>query len=389
MSLDSNGLIYLDNASTSYPKPESVTRAVATCMLEKGANPGRGSHRMAVDAAMLIAETRELLASLINAGRPIDIAFTCNCTEATNTALKGLLRPGDHVITTSIEHNAVTRPLKVLERSGVMVDKVYVDMRGNINVGDFEALIAPNTRLITVIGASNVNGAILPLKEIGSIAKKHGVLFMVDAAQLIGHYGIDVRDIEIDVLAFSGHKALLGPQGTGALYIRPGVELIEMIQGGTGSTSESLDQPRIRPDRYESGTPNTPGIAGLGAAVKFLQETTIERISEEERGLVRMLIDGLSSIDGVTLYGPPAGVERVPVVPFNIDGVASSEVSYVLDRQFGIASRSGLQCAGDAHRSFGTLESGMVRLSPSFFNSPEDIEKTLEAVSAIAKEYAG
>ncbi|MBE0448112.1 MAG: aminotransferase class V-fold PLP-dependent enzyme [Actinobacteria bacterium] len=382
-------MVYLDNASTSYPKPDTVIKAVATCMLEKGANPGRGSHRMANDAGRLIAEARGLLAGLINAESPSDIIFTYNCTEAINLALKGLLGAGDHVITTSIEHNAVARPLKVLERSGVIVDKVYVDAQGKVNINDFEALIKPNTRLITIIGASNVNGAILPLKEVGEIAKRYGVLLMVDAAQLIGHYGIDVHGFGIDILAFPGHKGLLGPQGTGVLYIRPGLDLAEMVQGGTGSNSESLDQPSIRPDRYESGTPNTPGIAGLGSALKFLQEVTVEQASRKTQGLVRMLIDGLSSIDGITLYGPPKGVDRAPVVSFNIAGMASNEVGYILDHQFGIASRPGLHCAGDAHRSFGTLESGTVRLSPGFFNSPEDIEKTLEAISIIVREYVG
>jgi len=389
MSLSANGVIYLDNASTSYPKPEVVVRAVTACMLERGANPGRGSHRMAVEAERLISETRDLLAELINAGSSSDIIFTYNCTEAINLALKGLLNVGDHVITTSIEHNATARPLRVLEEHGVVVDKVFVDAHGKVSVDDFDALVKPNTKLITVIGASNVNGAILPVKEIGSIARKHGVSFMVDAAQLIGHYEIDVRGLGIDILAFPGHKGLLGPQGTGALYIGPGLDLAEMLQGGTGSASDSLIQPLLRPDRYESGTPNTPGITGLGAALKFLREVTIQNIAVKVQGMVGMLIDGLSGIDGVTLYGPPKGVDRAPVVSFNIDGMNSDEVGYILDSQFGIASRSGLHCAGEAHRSFGTLESGMVRLSPGFFNSSEDIEKALEAVSAIADERPG
>ncbi len=376
-------MIYLDNAATSYPKPECVLEAVEKCFREKGANPGRGSHRMALAAGREIFEAREAIASLLGVSSSENIVFTANCTEALNLALKGLLRPGDHVVTTGVEHNSVSRPLKKLEEIGVSTTKARCEADGSISVEAIEAAIGPATKLLAVTAASNVVGTLAPLEELSELARARGLIFMVDGAQLVGHRPLNVKALGIHLLAFPGHKGLLGPQGTGGLYIHPDVELEELVQGGTGSNSRVKEQPAERPDRYESGTPNTPGIAGLRAAVEFLSEIGIEVVEEKERALTQRLLSGLSAIDGVTLYGPPAGRDRAPVVLFNVDGVDADRVSFILDRSFGIASRPGLHCSPDAHETLGTLETGAVRLSPGFFNEPEEIDRAVEAIAAI------
>lgn len=386
MSSDSSVLIYLDNASTSYPKPEPVVEAVVRYMRNIGANPGRGAYRTADEAARMVAETRQLLADLIHAGDPANVAFTGNCTGALNLALKGFLRTGDHVITTTVEHNAVARPLKALEAQGVSTDKVAVDHTGSIDLERLAGLVRPNTRLIAVTAASNISGALTPLKEIGEIARERGVVFLVDAAQYAGHFPLDVTELGIDILALACHKGLLAPQGTGALYVSPEVELPETIQGGTGSKSDSLQQPPERPGRYESGTLGLPGIAGLGAALRWLAEVTLDEVSSRERRITAMLVEGLSQIERVRVLGPPAGADRAPVVSFTVDGMTSDEVAFTLDRRFGIASRAGLHCAGDAHRSFGTLETGTARLSPGYFTTEDEAVRTVAAVAAIARE---
>lgn len=376
-------MIYLDNAATSYPKPECVLEAVERCFREKGANPGRGSHQMALAAGREIFKAREAIASLIGVSSSENIVFTANCTEALNLALKGLLRPGDHVVTTSVEHNSVSRPLKKLEEIGVSTTKAACGADGSISVEAIEASIRPATKLLAVTAASNVIGTLAPLKELSELARARGLIFLVDGAQLVGHRPLNVEELGIHLLAFPGHKGLFGPQGTGGLYIHPDVELEELVQGGTGSNSKDKEQPRERPDRYESGTPNTPGIAGLGAAVEFLAEVGVEAIEEKERALTQRLLSGLSEIDGVTVYGPPEGQDRAPVVLFNVDGVDADRVAFILDRNFGIASRPGLHCSPDAHETLGTLETGAVRLSPGFFNEPEEIDRAVEAVAAI------
>ena len=376
-------MIYLDNAATSYPKPECVLEAVERCFREKGANPGRGSHQMALAAGREIFKAREAIASLIGISSSENIVFTANCTEALNLALKGLLRPGDHVVTTSVEHNSVSRPLKKLEEIGVSTTKAACGADGSISIEAIEASIRPATKLLAVTAASNVIGTLAPLKELSELARARGLIFLVDGAQLVGHRPLNVEELGIHLLAFPGHKGLFGPQGTGGLYIHPDVELEELVQGGTGSNSKDKEQPRERPDRYESGTPNTPGIAGLGAAVEFLAEVGVEAIEEKERALTQRLLSGLSEIDGVTVYGPPEGQDRAPVVLFNVDGVDADRVAFILDRNFGIASRPGLHCSPDAHETLGTLETGAVRLSPGFFNEPEEIDRAVEAVAAI------
>lgn len=380
-------VIYLDNAATTYPKPPSVIEAVVRCFQET-ANPGRGGHRLALAASRIVFETREKIARFLRAEDESDIIFTLNATEAINLALKGVLKPGDHVVTTSMEHNAVTRPLRALEKRGVEVSRVACGSDGSLEPDSLRSAIKLHTKMIAAILASNVTGTVMPIAEISSIAKEKGLLFMVDAAQGGGFVPLDVKAQSIDLLAFAGHKGLLGPQGTGGLYMRPGLEVEEFKQGGTGSQSESDEQPLIRPDRYESGTLNTPGLAGLGAAITFINEISLPEIRRKERELTKLLIEELQNIHGVTVYGPPPEKERAPVVSINVAGVGPEEVSFILDRAYDIATRAGLHCAPDAHRTIGTFSQGTVRLSLSYFNTREDVKKTIDAISAIVKEKA-
>ena len=380
-------MIYLDNAATSFPKPQPVIDAVVDCLKTKGANPGRGAHQIAMAASRVIFEARETLARLFNVDDSSNIIFTLNATDSLNMGIKGLLEPGDHAVTTSMEHNSVARPLNVLSKKGVVVTKIKCDAQGYPSTVDVERAINEKTKLIVITHASNLTGTLMPLAEIAGIAHEKNVLFMVDAAQTAGAFPIDIQGLGIDILACSGHKALLGPQGTGALYIGPHVDLEETKQGGTGGHSEDPLQPRTRPDRYESGTPNTPGIAGLGAAVKFIEEVGIGSIRKKEDKLTHRLLTGLRKTKGVEIYGPSEDQPRAPVVSFNIDGAGSNEVAFALDKAFEIASRSGLHCAPDAHKTIGTLEAGTVRLSIGYFNTEEEIDAAVEAVGHIAAEY--
>ncbi|MGB9792804.1 MAG: aminotransferase class V-fold PLP-dependent enzyme [Thermacetogeniaceae bacterium] len=377
-------VIYLDNAATSWPKPECVYQAVDRFNREIGANPGRGSHRKAVEAGMVLLETRELLAKLFNVRDSSRIVFLPNATYALNLALKGVLNPGDHAVISSMEHNAVARPLHTLEQRGVEVSIVQCAPDGSLDPRDVEMAIRDNTRLICLVHASNLTGTIMPVEEVGRIARERGVLFLVDAAQTAGVLPIDVEAMHIDLLAFTGHKGLFGPQGTGGLYIRQGLELHPLIEGGTGSLSEELSQPDFLPDRFESGTPNTPGLAGLGAGVRYLLEIGVEKVRQHEQELTELLLCGLREIEGVTVYGPCDSRRQVAVVSFNIEGIGCGEVSLLLDKGYGIITRSGLHCAPLAHRTIGTIKTGACRLSPGFFNTAEDIEKTVRAIAEIA-----
>lgn len=376
-------MIYLDNAATSWPKPEAVREAVLDCLLHDAANPGRASHRMAIRAGQLVRDTRAAIARLIGA-EARQIVFTANATESVNIALKGLVRLGDHVIASSFEHNAVARPLEGLRKAGAEVQKIATDAVSGISLSALEAAIRPNTRLIVLNHASNVLGTINPIAEAGQIARRRGVPLLVDAAQTAGFLPIDVRRMNISLLALTGHKSLMGPQGTGALYIEDGLVLDPFIEGGTGSLSEQLDQPEQLPDRFESGTLNLPGIAGLGAGLRLLEQAGIEAIREKDMALTRQLMAGLAGCPGITVCGPPSGHPRAAVVSFNIAGWDAQTVALVLDESFQIACRAGLHCAPDAHRLAGTLPGGTVRLSPGFFNTASEIDRAIEAVMAIA-----
>lgn len=379
-------MIYLDSAATSWPKPEGVIKAMTDCIRDVGANPGRGGHKMSLAAGRIIYETRELIAELFNIDDPLQVVFTGNATEAINIALKGLLKPGDHLITTSMEHNAVVRPLKVLEEKGVEMTEIRCSSKGHLVPEDVEKAIKGNTKCIVMTHASNVCGTIMPIERVGEIARSRGVVFMVDVAQTAGLFPIDVQKSNISLLAFPGHKGLYGPQGTGGLYVAKELSLETFKEGGTGSNSESPKHPEVMPDRLESGTPNTPGIAGLAAGIQFIRERGIDAIREHELVLLKHLLEGLKNIKGVHVYGPAEVSQQAPVVSFNIDGQGSSEVAFVLDRVFDIASRSGLHCAPRAHSTLGTLEQGTVRLSLSYFNKKREVDLALKAIRQIALE---
>lgn len=379
-------MIYLDNAATSYPKPEEVYKAVNECMREYCGNPGRAGHRLSLQSGRVILEARELIANMFNMNNLERVIFTLNATDSFNIALKGFLKQGDHVIITSLEHNSIARPLKALEAVGITTSIVNCNSMGEVFAEDIEKEIKQNTTLIAATHASNVVGTIMPIEEIGRIAKRNNIKFMVDAAQTAGVHNIDVKAMNIDFLIFTGHKSLFGPQGVGGLCFGENVDIIPFREGGTGSKSESLEQPSIYPDRLESGTPNTPGIAGLCAGIKFINKEGMENIRKHEEELLKYFMNSILNIDKVKTYGPCNVTKQTPVISLNIGDLGSSEVSYLLDRNFDIATRSGLHCSPLAHKTIGTLEQGTVRFSIGFFNTKEDIIKAVNALNLIAKE---
>jgi len=379
-------MIYLDNAATSWPKPESVYQTMDEFLRNKGGNPGRGGHSMVVAASRVVDETRLLLARLVNAPDKDRIILTFNCTDSLNMGLKGLLRPGDHVITSCIEHNSVVRPLKKLERQGVKVTRLS-PRTGNsiVTPQDMEKTITKETRLVVITHASNVTGVIQPIKEYGVIARRYDLIFMVDAAQTIGKYPLDVQENHIDLLAFSGHKGLFGPMGTGGLYIGERVDLDSLREGGTGSHSEVEEQPGDLPYKYECGTMNCVGIAGLGAGLKFIFKEGLEKILSHEQSLANRLLEGLAHIPRATVFMAEDGVKQAPILSLAIDGAEPGEVGAILDQAFNIGVRTGLHCAPVAHKTFGTFPLGTIRLSPGYYNTVEEIDFTLEAIEKIAR----
>lgn len=378
-------VIYLDHAATSWPKPNSVLEAMRHSMLEEAANPGRGGHRMAIAAGRVLMRTRMELARLFGVSNPSDIAFMSNTTAALNQAIKGLLRPGDHVIATMIEHNSVRRPLEYMRQEhGVQVDYVQADETGKIDLLRLNSLCRTDTRLIVCNHSSNLLGNILPLTDIADIARSRGALLLVDAAQSAGVMDIDVAASGIDMLAFPGHKGLLGPQGTGGLYIHPSIDLDPLLHGGTGSRSEDANQPSVRPDRYESGTPNTVGIAGLGAGVRYVRQEGPSAIGRREWELTQWLMEQLSSVEGLRLLGPKLGEPRTGIVSFTLKGIDSAEIAFRLDRDYGIAVRAGYHCTPLAHRSANTSASGAVRSSFGYATTRADIEALAGAMRDIA-----
>ncbi len=377
-------MLYLDNSATSWPKPDSVYLKMIECMKNYGANPGRSGHRMAMQAAEKVHQCRENLARLFGIADPLRIVFTANATEAINLAVKGLLIPGDHVILSSMEHNSVVRPLKKLETLGVELSIVKADQSGKVSAEDIVKSIKINTKLLIVTHASNVTGTVNDLKSLGRLAKEHKIVYMVDASQTAGNYPVDVGLMNIDLLAFSGHKGLLGPQGTGGLYIREGVMLDTLREGGTGSFSESLKQPDFLPDRYESGTLNLPGIAGLNEGIKYILDTGIKNIQNHENQLTRYMLEGLGEIKNVKVYGSRNFEHRIGVISVTIDEKDCHEVCRELDEKYDIAARGGLHCAYLAHKTIGTQNTGTIRFSIGFFNTIKDIDEALKAVKAIA-----
>ncbi len=377
-------MIYFDSAATSWPKPPEVWKAMEHCIKNVGANPGRSGHRMALEAGKLVDEARELLASLFNIRNPDRIVFTLNATEALNLAIKGLLKPGDHAITSSMEHNSVTRPLHILNGKGVEFTKVNCAKDGTIKVRDIESAIKANTVCIVITHASNVTGTVMPLGEIGQIAKKKGLRLIVDAAQTAGVINVDVSTMGIHLLAFPGHKGFYGPTGTGGLYIDDGLELAPLKEGGTGSNSELPGQPEVLPDRFESGTVNSVGIAGLAAGLKFLRREGMESIRQHEMELTQRFLNGAKEIKGLVVYGPDELYERTPVVSFNLEGKSTGLVGTALDQTYNIACRAGLHCAPDAHKTLGTFAQRLIRFSFSYFNSKKEIGFALRSLAEIA-----
>ncbi len=379
--------IYLDNAATSYPKPSCMLEACKVFTEQVGANPGRSGHRLSVEAGRILYDARASVAQLFNIEDPLKIIFTYNATYAINMALFGFLKQGDHVITSSIEHNAIARPLRYLESQGVELTRVPVDPKTcQVDPIDFKKAMRPNTKLIAILHGSNVTGVIFPVAEIGKIARENNVLFLVDSAQTAGVYPIDVEAMNIDFLAFTGHKSLFGMQGTGGLYVKEGTNLLPLVRGGTGSKSEEDIQPDFMPDCLESGTPNTPGLAALAAGVKFVLAEGILKIRSREEELIKQLIDGLSAINGVNLVGNMTLDCRLPVISFNVSGLLPSEVGQILDEKYDIMVRVGLHCAPWAHQAMGTYPKGTVRVSLSYLNKSDEVKYFLNAVNEISEK---
>ncbi|MBU3160603.1 aminotransferase class V-fold PLP-dependent enzyme [Clostridium frigoris] len=375
-------MIYLDNAATSFPKPVEVYSEVLNCMENYAANPGRGSHTMAIEASSKIMDTRQELSELFNIPNLLNIIFTCNATESLNIGIKGILKPGDHVISTVIEHNSVLRPLIYLNKKGITYTLLGVDENGYLNINNIKKSIRNNTKVIIINHTSNVLGTVQDIRGIGQIAKQYGIIFMVDASQSAGVIPIDVVLDNIDLLAFPGHKGLYGPQGTGGLYIKEGINLDSFIQGGTGSDSLSMKQPNFLPDKFESGTLNTPGIAGLYEGIRFIRKIGIENIRKHEIMLVEYLVKELRKLSYVKIYGGTDYKNRGAVVSLNIDTVDVSQVGDFLNKN-GIAARTGFHCAPLIHQIIGTGRRGTVRISPGYFNSFDDIEKLIKVLKDI------
>ncbi|HBV97644.1 MAG: cysteine desulfurase [Peptococcaceae bacterium BICA1-7] len=380
--------IYFDNAATTWPKPPEVIEAVTRCIRDLGANPGRAGHKMSIKANEMVDSTRKKLARIFNID-PIAyerIVFTVNATAALNLAIKGLLKKGEHVITSTMEHNSVTRPLYRLEKEGVQVTRVRCADDGSIDPADIKKAIQPNTRLIAILHASNVTGTVMPAEEIGRIAGEAGALFLLDAAQSAGVLDIDVQRMNIGLLAFPGHKSLLGPTGIGGLYIRGGILLETLKEGGTGSQSELKGMPETLPERYEAGTLNTTGIAGLEAGIDFIVKTGMEKIRDHELGLTRLFMEKSQKIPGLKIYGSSGDVPRAPVVSFLIEGRKSAEIGGLLDKNYDIACRAGLHCSPDAHRTLGTFYKKLVRFSFSYFNKEEEVIRAVDCLEEIVKK---
>jgi cysteine desulfurase family protein len=380
-------MIYLDNAATSWPKPSGVARATSNAITQGMGNPGRTSHRLAMDAALMVQECRENLAELFNIANPLRICFTSNATEALNLAIKGVLSLGDHAICSSMEHNSVWRPLVALRERGIELTIVEANPSGVVDLSRIEQSIKGNTKLIAVLHASNVNGAIQPVAEIGKLARERGIAFLVDAAQTAGSFPIDVEAMHVDLLAFPGHKGLLGPQGTGGLYVSERVDLRPLKEGGTGSDSMRASQPSYYPDKLESGTLNVPGIAGLNRSVRYLLQKGIAQVARRETKLTQRLLTGLMEIDGVTVYGPSAELPRAAVASFNLRNLDPVFVANELERRAEIACRPGWHCAALAHQTQGTKGTGTVRLSPGQFTKRTEIEIALGIIAELAAEH--
>jgi len=375
--------VYLDNAATTFPKPEVVYEAVDGFMRDVGGSAGRSGHRRSVEAGRMVYAARETVASLLGIPDPLRLVFTRNATEALNLAIQGLLKPGDHVVTTSMEHNSVMRPLAAAGKRGVASTAVRCAPDGLLDPADLEKAITPSTRLIVLNHVSNVTGTVQPLEDVARIARAAGIPLLLDAAQSAGRIPIDVSASGIDLLAFTGHKELFGPQGVGGLYIGAGLEPEPLCYGGTGSRSSELEQPGELPERYESGTLNAPGIVGLGAGVGFVRTVGVDQVRSHELGLLERLLGGLAGIKGVTVHGPAGLRDRAGIVAITFEDAQAPAVAADLDSRCGIAARAGLHCAPCAHQTIGTIETGALRVSLSYLNIEEEIDYFLECLAGI------
>jgi len=379
-------VIYFDNAATSWPKPPGVMDAMRDFMENVGANPGRSGHSLSVEAGRVVLDAREKVARLFNIEDPMRVAFGPNATDALNLAIRGLVGEGGHVITGSMEHNSVMRPLRDLERVGVEVTVVQCDGQGFLEPDNVQASIRPDTKLIVLNHGSNVVGSLAPVREVGKLARDHGIPFLIDSAQTAGCVPIDVERDRIDLVAFTGHKGLLGPQGTGGLAIADGFDVSRLKRlkaGGTGSRSELEFHPDFLPDKYESGTLNAVGLAGLAAGAGFVLDTGVEVIREKETALTRRFIRGARGIDGIVVYGGQDEKRQTSTISFNVEGVSQSDVGLRLDEQHGVMCRVGLHCAPSAHRTIGTFPGGTVRFGMGFFNTGAEVDAALEALAGM------
>lgn len=378
--------IYLDNSATTFPKPQAVCQAVESFMRCCGGSPGRGSHKKAREADEIVLGARQSVARLFGVTNPSRITFSSNCTESLNLAIKGIVQAGQHVVITDLEHNAVSRPLwKLKERMGIEISVIKTAADGILDPSAVERAIQNNTVLICCVHANNVMGTILPIADIAQIARKNGIYFLVDAAQSAGVLPLKVEEIGIDLLAFTGHKGLFGPQGTGGLYIREGVDVQSLKEGGTGIRSESLEQPVFAPEGYEAGTLNAPGLAGLKEGVDFVLDQGLDKIWSHEALLNNQFIQHLKNIDGVQIYGPEDPERKVAITSINLQSLDAAHVGELLDRKFGIMVRTGLQCSALTHHKLKTDQRGVVRFSFGYFNTLDDVSYTADALRQIAR----
>ncbi|MFN2340509.1 MAG: aminotransferase class V-fold PLP-dependent enzyme [Halanaerobium sp.] len=378
--------IYLDNAATSRDKAEVVKKAILNYYENIACSPGRGGYEDSLKAGRIIIEARNTIADFFNVDNSKQIIFTHNVTYALNIGIKGILNKGDHVITSTMEHNSVLRPLNRLEKNGVIdVDYIQCDQKGRLNPAEVKAAINKKTKLIILTYASNVSGTIMPVQEIGEIAAQNNIYFMLDTAQAAGVYDIDFKKLKVDFLAFTGHKALMGPTGTGGFAIskKMAAELEPLIEGGTGSKSDLEEQPDFLPDKFESGTMNTMGINGLKAGVEFIQKTGVKKIREHELQLAKVFLEGLKKIPEINIIGPADLKEQVPTFSITAGDRDLGQLSYELDEKYNIMTRSGLHCAPFAHKTLGTFPEGSLRFSIGYFNTIEEIETALRALNDV------
>lgn len=379
-------MIYLDNAATTLQKPRPVGQAMLDALQTAG-NPGRGAHEPTLHAARLVYETRTALAELLGADDPSCIAFTANATQSLNMALCGLLHPGDHVLTTVCEHNSVLRPLYRLQKNGVQLDFVEADARGVLRYEQFEQKLRPNTRVVVISHASNVTGNVADVAFVADFTKKHDLLLVLDAAQTAGTRPLDVKTLGADVLCFTGHKGLLGPQGTGGAYVRPGLRIAPLVVGGSGVHSFAEEHPAQMPTALEAGTLNVPGIAGLGAGVRWILQQGVQTLQEKETAWAQLFYEQLQEVENLTFYGDFSGnAPRVPIVSLNIGDEDSAWVADALWEDAGICVRAGAHCAPLLHKTLGTAAQGVVRFSFSHANTEEEVLRAAKAVRTLARE---